>query len=202
MLYRVMEALRRVDAARRVLACPDSCLSAFGPLAERAGFEISGGPEEDVLARYCLAARRFGIDRVIRATGDNPFVFAAAAAAINAEAEELDADYAAYACLPYGAGVESVKSEALFRAEREAPDGPAREHVCPYLYDHPELFTLHRPLAPREWRGPGIRLTVDTADDFSRAQLLYDALARVAGSRYAEAEIIRAYRRAALPEET
>jgi spore coat polysaccharide biosynthesis protein SpsF len=202
LLYRVMEALNRVDAALRVLACPDSCLAAFGPLAERAGFEISGGPEEDVLARYCMAARRFGIDRVIRATGDNPFVFARAAAAINAEAEELDADYAAYAGLPYGAGVESVKSEALFRAEREAPDGPAREHVCPYIYGRPELFTLHRPLAPREWRGQNMRLTVDTAADFSRAEALCGTLFRSAGNPYAEAEIIRAYRRVALPETT
>jgi spore coat polysaccharide biosynthesis protein SpsF len=202
MIYRVMEALNRVSADIRILACPDSCLGAFGPLAERAGFGISGGPEDDVLGRYCAAIRRFGIDRVIRATGDNPFVFADAAAAVNSEAEALDADYAAYAGLPYGAGVESVKSGALFRAEREATDGPAREHVCPYLYGRPERFTLHRPLAPREWRGPDMRLTVDTAADFSRAELLCNALIRSAGKRYTGSEIIRVYRRAALPKAT
>jgi spore coat polysaccharide biosynthesis protein SpsF len=194
MIYRVMEALNRVSAAVRVLACPESCLDQFGPLAERAGFEIFGGPEDDVLGRYCGAARRFGIGRVIRATGDNPFVFADAASALNAEAEALGADYAGYAGLPWGAGVESVKTEALFRAEREAGEGSGREHVCPYLYGHPELFALHRPLAPPVWQGPGMRLTVDTGGDFSRAELLYGALARCAGGRYSGGEIMRVYR--------
>ncbi|MDR2053216.1 MAG: spore coat protein [Treponema sp.] len=197
MIYRVMEALNRVPADVRVLACPENCLDVFGPLAERAGFGIFGGPEDDVLGRYCGAIRRFGIDRVIRATGDNPFVFADAASALNAGAEALDADYAGYAGLPLGAGVESVKSEALFRAEREAADGPEREHVCPYLYAHPELFTLHRPLAPQVWQGPDMRLTVDTAEDLCRAQLLYDVLTRSAADRYSGAEINRVYRQAA-----
>ncbi|MDR2785359.1 MAG: spore coat protein [Treponema sp.] len=196
MIYRVMEALNQIPAGVRVLACPENCLGLFGPPAERAGFEIFGGPEDDVLGRYCGAIRRFGIDRVIRATGDNPFVFADAASALNAEAETLAADYAGYAGLPLGAGVESVKSEALFRAEKEAGAGPAREHVCPYLYAHPELFTLHRPLAPPAWRGPDMRLTVDTAEDFCRAELLYDALSRGAADRYSGAEINRVYRQA------
>jgi spore coat polysaccharide biosynthesis protein SpsF len=137
---------------------------------------------------------------VIRATGDNPFVFADAARAINDEAERLDAAYAGYAGIPLGAGVESVKSEALFRAEKEAEEGPAREHVCPYLYAHPELFTLHRPLAPLIWQGLDIRLTVDTGEDFDRACLLYDALSRgAADRRYFGAEINRVYRQTASP---
>jgi spore coat polysaccharide biosynthesis protein SpsF len=199
MIYRVMEALNQVPSDARILACPESCLDLFGPLAERAGFGIFGGPEDDVLGRYCGAVRRFGIDRVIRATGDNPFVFADAASALNAEAEALSADYAGYAGLPPGAGVESVKSDALFRAEKEAADAPAREHVCPYLYAHPELFALHRPLAPLNLRGPDMRLTVDTAEDLCRAELLYDALTRHAGdTRYTGAEIMRVYRQAAI----
>ncbi|MDR1128710.1 MAG: spore coat protein [Treponema sp.] len=196
MIYRVMEALNRVSVGIRVLACPESCLAQFRPLAERAGFEIFGGPEDDVLGRYCGAVRRFRIGRVIRATGDNPFVFADAACTLNAEAGGLDADYAGYAGLPLGAGVESVKSEALFRAEKEAAAGPEREHVCPYLYGHPELFALHRPLAPLAWRGPDMRVTVDTGEDFGRAELLYRALTRGSGDRYSGSEIMRVYRQA------
>jgi spore coat polysaccharide biosynthesis protein SpsF len=184
LVYRVMEALRRVEAAVYVLASPEDCAGQFGPLAEEAGFLFCPGPVEDVLGRYCLAIRRYSINRVIRATGDNPFVFTAAAAAINAEALSLDADYAAYGGLPYGAGVESVSAEALLRAERETtapgpdvPLSPEREHVCPYLYGRPERFLLHRPLVRREWRGPSLRITVDTAEDYERCLLLWEALA-------------------------
>jgi spore coat polysaccharide biosynthesis protein SpsF len=175
----VMEALREVPADCYILACAEDCAVPFGPLAERAGFALLPGPKDDVLARYGLAIRRFNINRVIRATGDNPFVFADAAAAINAEALALNADYAGYSGLPLGAGVESVEAGALLRAETEAKALPEREHVCPYLYGSPGLFSLHRPLAPRRWQGSRIRLTVDTAEDYERARTLYAALSRL-----------------------
>jgi len=176
LIFRVMEALSALPIEAKILACPLDSVSAFAPLAEKAGFSLAPGSKEDVLARYCLAIRRSGADRIIRATGDNPFVFVDAAAAINAEAIELDADYAAYSGLPYGAGVEAVASEALLRAEREAASPAEREHVCPYLYNHPELFLLHRPLALPRWRGPEVRVTVDTQNDYERALVLYGRL--------------------------
>jgi spore coat polysaccharide biosynthesis protein SpsF len=171
-----MEALALFPCEKKILACPEDSVSAFSPLAEEAGFILVSGPKEDVLARYCLAIRKAGADRVIRATADNPFVFVDAAAAIESEAAELDADYAGYSGLPVGAGVESVASEALLCAEREARASEEREHVCPYLYRHPEIFRLHRPLAPTCWQGPEYRITVDTKDDYDRAQLLYARL--------------------------
>jgi len=175
-VFRVMEALAFLPCEKKILACPEDSVSAFAPLAEEAGFILVPGPKEDVLARYCLAIRKSGADRVIRATADNPFVFVDAAGAIESEATELGADYAGYSGLPYGAGVESVASEALLRAEREAEVPDEREHVCPYLYRHPELFRLHRPLAPRRWQGPDCRITVDTSEDYGRAMSLYERL--------------------------
>jgi spore coat polysaccharide biosynthesis protein SpsF len=178
LVFRVMEALNRIPADVRVLACPEDCVLDFGPLAEEALFELVPGPQEDVLRRFCIAIRRFQADRIIRATGDNPFVFADAAETLNREAADRNADYAGYSGLPYGAGVESILSEALLRAEREAELPPEREHVCPYLYNHPELFRLHRPLAPLPWQGPSLRVTVDVQADYDRAELLYRALSR------------------------
>ena len=176
LIFRVMESLRPLPVDTKVLACPEDSVSAFSRLAMEAGFLLIAGPKEDVLARCCLAIRRTRADRIIRATGDNPFVFVDAAAAINAEALEISADYAAYQELPCGAGVESVSSEALLRAEREALAPAEREHVCPYLYNHPELFRLHRPPAPPRWREPAIRVTVDTQDDYERALTLHNHL--------------------------
>jgi spore coat polysaccharide biosynthesis protein SpsF len=176
LIFRVMEALSSLLCETKVLACPEDCAAAFAPLAAEAGYELLRGPKEDVLARYALGIRRFGADRVIRATGDNPFVFADAAAALEEEAASLDADYAGYASLPYGAGTESLSAASLLRAEKEAASLPEREHVSPYLYGHPELFRLHRPLAPRSWQGADMRLTVDTREDYEKAQILYRAL--------------------------
>ncbi|MDR2741483.1 MAG: spore coat protein [Treponema sp.] len=197
LVFRVMEALNHFKADLRILACPEDCVAAFGPLAEEAGFELVPGPKEDVLARYCIAIRKFKPSRVIRATGDNPFVFIDAAEALNREACGLGADYACFAGIPHGSGVESINSEALLRAEREAESAPEREHVCPYLYTHPELFLLHRPLAPVPWQNLALRLTVDIPEDFRRAEALYQALTGAWGGkedRFLGETVIKAYR--------
>jgi len=176
LVFRVMEALNDVPVDLRALACPQDSFSAFEPLAKEAGFEIIAGPKDDVLERYCQVIRHFKITRVIRATADNPFVFTDAACAINAEALALNADYSGYSGIPVGAGVESVCADALLRAGSESSSPFDREHVCPYLYGHSDLFSLHRPLAPVRWQGSNIRLTVDTREDFDRAAVLYEAL--------------------------
>lgn len=196
LIFRVMEVLKGLACDAHILACPEDCREPFSPLAEKLGFELLIGSKEDVLSRYCSAIRRFNLDRVIRATGDNPFVFADAADVLHREALARNADYAGYAGLPHGAGVESVSGEALLRAAREASLQPEREHVCPYLYAHPEWFLLHRPLAPTQWQGPGLRVTVDTGEDYEQAKALYEDLAAVEVPRRYEGEtIIRAYRR-------
>ena len=195
LIFRVMEALGALSVGAKVLACPEDSVSAFSQLAVEAGFLLVVGPKEDVLARYCLAINRTGADRIIRATGDNPFVFVDAATAINDEALELNADYAAYSDLPCGAGIESVSSEALLRAEREAKDPAEREHVCPYIYNHPELFRIHKPPAPPVWREPEIRITVDTHDDYEKAIALYRrVLSMSPEKRHCGENIIAAYK--------
>jgi spore coat polysaccharide biosynthesis protein SpsF len=204
LVFRVMQALYPVRADERILACPQDCAEAFAPLAARAGFSLVTGSKHNVLSRYCKAVA-FALNKhpgempetllVIRATGDNPFVFADAAGSLAEEALAQKADYAAYGELPYGAGVEAVSAAALLRAEAEAREPEEREHVCPYLYNNPGLFKLHRPAAPSPLRRPEIRLTVDTAEDFARAEKLYAALSNAHGEsveRYYGKNIIAA----------
>ena len=196
MIFRVMEALNSFPCEIKVLACPDDSAAALAPLAEEAGFILITGPKEDVLKRYCNVIRMMPADRIIRATGDNPFVFSDAAIAINAEALEMGADYAGYLGLPHGAGVESVSAEALLRAEKEAESAEEREHVCPYLYNHPGLFQIHRPEAPLKWKAEDFRVTVDTAPDLLKAESLYAELSCLQPQERSLGEnIIAAYKR-------
>ncbi|MHB9295492.1 putative spore coat polysaccharide biosynthesis protein SpsF [Pillotina sp. SPG140] len=189
LLTRVMEALLHISSDAFIVVCPHDCVKQFEPLAQEKHFELLAGSKADVLNRYCDAIRHFHIDTVIRATADNPFVFADAAQMLLQEALDVGADYAAYHGLPYGAGVEIVRAESLLRAEREAAEPYHREHVCPYLYGHPELFLLHRPLAPKIWQGQNRRITVDTIEDYQKAQRLYTALPQDK-SRYEGAVIL------------
>lgn len=175
----VLRRLRGLELERYVLATDEASASSLGPIAGRNGFELLVGPAEDVLARYCLAIRRWGIDLVLRATGDNPLVSVELAALLlgrRASAAGRPSDYSAFVGMPLGMGVELVSAEALLRAEREASQPAEREHVCPYLYGHPEIFAVDRDEAPPEYRLPEARLTVDTRADYEAVLRLYGAL--------------------------
>lgn len=172
----VMARLNLVPADARVLATDEASEAALRPAAERNGFELVVGPAEDVLARFCIALRRVGADLVIRATGDNPLVSYELAALLLERRACVGSDYAAHTGMPTGLGVELVSAQALFKAELEARLQAEREHVCPYLYGHPELFAIDRSEAPAPYRGPALRATVDTADDYEAMLRLYGAL--------------------------
>ena len=175
LLDMVLSRLLLVEADLRVLATEPSSAGELGPIARRQGFELFVGPEDDVLGRYCMAAKEFSLDRLIRATGDNPLVCHEAANLLMASREGREADYASQVGLPLGMGVESVAVEALVRAASEAHDPYEREHVCPYLYNHPARFSIARPEAPAAYRFPEGRLTVDTQRDYEFVRGLYGA---------------------------
>lgn len=172
----VLARLALVPGAAHILATDEASGAALAPIAARHGFDILVGPPEDVLARYCLAIRTFGLQRVLRATGDNPLVSHEAASLLIERGNRTPSDYATFTGLPIGMGVELVAAPALLRAEAEARLPAEREHVCPYLYGHPELFSLDRAPAPEAFILPEARVTVDTAADYEAVQGIYAAL--------------------------
>ena len=161
-----LRRLARVSADIRVLATEPRSSAELGPPAEKLGYEVFLGSEDDVLARFCGAVRKFGLDWVVRATADNPFVSPEAASALLADPRSLQSDYSAFQGLPLGFGVELIRASALLAAEAEARDPYEREHVCPFLYRRPERFRIYRPAAPGPFLAPEARLTVDTRADY------------------------------------
>jgi len=175
-----MEALKKVPADVYALLTDRDSYKALSGHASAAGFETFIGPKEDVLQRYADAINYFQVDTVIRATGDNPLVSGECGAQLlelyNEHQWERQVDYSGFEGLPVGTGVECVRAEALLRADREAESCYDREHVCPYLYNHPNLFRVYRPLAPKECFFPGMRVTLDTEQDYHRLQTIFNTL--------------------------
>ena len=171
-----MRALNSVEASNRMLLTTEDSVSDLRPLAEKTGWGVFVGPKEDVLARYILAAREQGPQRLIRATGDNPLVSAVMANAALKLSAETGAHYAGFSELPVGSGVEIIEVDALEQAYTEAVDPYEREHVAPFLYRRPERFRIMIPPAPDGFRAPGTRITLDTSDDYNFLQALYTEL--------------------------
>ncbi len=171
-----LDAMKKVPAARYFLACDYDSKSLLEPIAKKCGWEIFAGERDDVLGRFCalIESEISNCDLIVRATGDNPFLFWEAAEASIKDFEEnhFEADYFTYSGLPHGSGVELFKSASLLKA-RQLTDSPYdKEHVGPSLYRHPENFLSVFKSAPKEFCAPNLRTTIDTFADYKRAQRL------------------------------
>lgn len=131
--------------------------------------EVYRGSEKDVLSRYFEAAHAFAADLVVRICADSPLIDPALVDELLEEylLEGSNWDYFSntikQSC-PFGMNTEVFTFAALAKAHSEANQRYEREHVTPYLYRHPELFSVHE--KHYEPDRSNIRLTVDTPEDF------------------------------------
>jgi len=162
-----MMQLKKVKADCHVLLTDSKSYDILKKEADLFGFSIFKGSEDDVLNRFASASRFYKADTVIRATGDNPFVFPEKAASILKIHIQSASDHSLYKGMPLGGGVEVVEAEALYTAEKCSSEKYDREHVTPYIYNHPEIFTLNHKDSDRDSYYPEGRITLDTENDYN-----------------------------------
>ena len=169
-------AIRGVDVV--CCAVPDAPESdPVAMAAEKLGVLVFRGSETDVLDRYWQAASGIGADTVMRITSDCPLVDPAVAAEVLALLDKEGADYACNnmpPSWPHGLDVEAMRFSWLDRAAKEATKKSEREHVTPYIRNHPDAKKANLP-------GPGgpivdHRWTLDTEADLRFFRALFDRL--------------------------
>lgn len=175
-IEQAMGQLRRLPVTRHVLLTDEKSADLLSRPAGRCGFEVFIGPEENVLERFVLAARFFGVDEIVRATGDNPMVSWELARLAVAGRRRAGADYFGFDGPPLGTGVEVVRTVALERALRGTTEPYDLEHVTPFLYRNPDRFTIVRTASAPAYRMPHARVTLDTREDYQRLCDLYDVV--------------------------
>jgi spore coat polysaccharide biosynthesis protein SpsF len=173
LIERVMESLSGVEASLKVLLTSEDSREGLIESAERLGFTLYSGPKDDVLARFIKAADHFGVDRIVRATGDNPYVSAPLANRLLEIHGEVKADYSGFLGIPLGTGVEILEVDALKRADRESSESYDHEHVAPYLYSNPDKFNINRPDVSNEYGFGQVKISVDTAEDLALAEKIF-----------------------------
>lgn len=135
------------------------------------------GSEADVLDRYAGAAREFGAGVVVRLTGDCPLIDPDVVDMVVAAYFAQPCDYAANVIeptFPDGLDTEVFSRATLERAAAEAQLPSEREHVTPYIRNHPELFRLVSVRGERDLSA--MRWTVDEPRDLEVARLIYGVL--------------------------
>jgi len=135
------------------------------------------GSEHDVLKRYLGAANLVGATVVVRITGDNPLFEPRFIDACVSALRRENADYCYVDGCILGTGVEAVTVEALNKVDTLATRPHQREHVTPYIAEHPGTFkVVSVPAEPRYRMPEGVRLTVDTKEDIKLVRRIYRRL--------------------------
>ena len=146
--------------------------------------EIVRGPEDNVLARFKLAAEQTEADVIVRVSADAPFIDGQFVDHLVKTLIAADGDYVV---VEPGAqcaheGVDPFSRRALDRLVAEAAHDPvAREHVSGYFKAHPDFVRIvHAAPDPRLARRAG-RLTIDTPDDLAFIEAIHQRLQAKAG---------------------
>lgn len=137
------------------------------------------GSEQDVLDRYYRAAQQADAEVVVRITSDCPLIDPEVSDRTIEAFIKAGTDYASNSLertYPRGLDTEVMTFAALELAWREATQAHQREHVTPFLYQHPERFKLLSVKGDRDYSQH--RWTLDTPEDL---RLLQTICARCGG---------------------
>ena len=173
-----MRSLKPIEADNHVLLTDESSAPVLAGWAKDEGFTLFTGPSEDVLKRFCMAIRFFGVSRVIRACGDNPLVSARLAEMLLTIHEKKGLDLSHFIDIPLGTGVEVIQSKALLESERRSSDPYEHEHITTHAYRHPEDFKVEDIPCPGQYFLPQARVTLDTEPDYRLISRIFRDLYR------------------------
>ena len=179
MVFLEMERLKRAKNIDK-LVLATSVEQSDNPVEEacrKYGVECYRGNLDDVLDRYYSCAEAYKPEHVVRVTGDCPLIDPAV---VDMVIKKHLAEGNDYTCninpptFPDGLDVEIMKYSVLREAWQEAKLPSEREHVTPFIRNHPERYKLASMENDKDLSA--LRWTVDEPADFDFVCLIYEKL--------------------------
>jgi len=175
-LGRVVSRVRRCRLVNDLVVATSTAPADDVILHECSRLEIRSfrGSEQDVLDRYYLAAREAQAEAVVRITSDCPLIDPGVSDKTIQAFLDVGPDYASNVLertYPRGLDTEIVTIAALECAWRDAREAYQREHVTPFVYEHPERFRLLSVKGDHDYSQ--YRWTLDTPEDLEFIRAVY-----------------------------
>jgi len=179
MLARVVGRLHRSNRIDDVLVATtdESTDDAIVDECRKLSVRVSRGDQDNVLDRYFNAAKFVSADVIIRITSDCPLIDPQITDKTVQAFLDSSPDYAANTIVrtyPRGLDTEVMSMNALARAWQEARKPYEREHVTPYIIEHPDEFKILSVSGDQDYSAH--RWTVDTPEDLEFVRAVYDRL--------------------------
>jgi spore coat polysaccharide biosynthesis protein SpsF len=175
-LSRVVRRLQRSQEIDQVVVATSTASPDEDIVGECERLQVSSfrGSEGDVLDRYYQAAHLYDAKVVVRVTSDCPLIDPELVDQTIRVFRDQCADYTNNLfprTYPRGLDAEVFSVAALDRAWREASQPHQREHVTPYLSEHPEIFRLASLSSSVDYSR--YRWTLDTSEDLKLLRFIY-----------------------------
>lgn len=179
MLTRQIERIRQAQSLDDIIVATSTTRGddAIAAECERTGVSCSRGSLDDVLDRVYHAIEPTPSTVVVRLTGDCPLICPEIIDAVVAFRERGDFDYASNSydqTFPDGLDVEAMTRSSLATAWQCARLPSEREHVTPYIWNHPELFRIGSYRSAIDYSAH--RWTVDEPADYILVSAIFERL--------------------------
>lgn len=138
------------------------------------------GSVDNVLERYCGAAKKYDLATVARVTADCPLVDPVTIDRVFSAYKNSKCDYVSNIVpgertFPRGLDVEVFSFSALEKAYKEARDKMETEHVTPYIWQNKKKeYKICGMVTASKELSRNYRLTVDYPEDFALVDVIYE----------------------------
>jgi spore coat polysaccharide biosynthesis protein SpsF (cytidylyltransferase family) len=133
------------------------------------------GSKDNVIKRYCDAAKKYNIDVIIRVTGDCPEISDEIVNIVFKKHIEEKSDYSVAKKCPTGYGAEVINVSALKKILHKKRKAEMSEYMTYYFINNPEKFKLNFVDLPM-WMRKNYRMTIDYKEDLIFFKTLYKFL--------------------------
>lgn len=181
--------VRRLQQSQRihqvVVATTDKAQDdAIVALCQTLEVAVFRGSEQDVLDRFYQAAQAYHADVIVRICSDCPLIDSTLIDHMLQQYCERNpsVDYLSNTLertFPRGLDAEIFSQRTLTIAHQQAHAAHEREHVTPYVYEHPEIFTIAQYKNPIK-NEAHFRWTLDTQEDFQFLESLISHVSKEA----------------------
>lgn len=178
-LARMLERVKRAKSLDTVIIAttdkPED--DATAELAKKCNVKVFRGSERDVLDRFYKVAKEAGADTVVRLTGDCPLHDPMVIDEVVKHFHSNKCDYTGTPKnYPEGLDTEVFSFASLERTWREAKLPSEREHVTPYIKNHPVFFTIDSSWMSGSEDNSTMHWSVDTQADFDFVTKVFEQL--------------------------
>jgi len=136
-------------------------------------FQGSGNDPAD---RMVAAADKFGIDILVRVTGDSHLISYELIDYLVESHIRKGADYSCLKDAPLGVKSEVINKNAIKKLLSMAETDGYSEYLTLFFKNNPDLFCINEVIVPESYRFPSYRLNLDYSEDYKVLKLIFENL--------------------------